>query len=334
MRRALEVLTSLFPVWVLLGAVVALVHPPAVTWFRGPFIVAGLAVIMLGMGITLSLEDFRRAAAMPRAVGAGLAAQYAVMPLLGAAVAWAFVLPTPLAVGVILVSCCPGGTASNVVSYLARANVALSVLMTMASTFAAVAMTPLLTGWLAGTLVPVDGWGLFRSTVQVVLLPVLTGIALHHATPRLVRAVLPVAPLVSVAAIALICASIIGQSADAFRASGARPVGAVFVLHAGGFGLGYAFARALGYDVSVARTMAIEVGMQNSGLGAVLARRHFADPLTALPAAISATFHSVIGSALAGWWRVRPSGQERTTVPVPGAVDSGPPRDLVSGGER
>ena len=306
MRRALELLANLFPLWVLLGAVLALVHPPAVTWFQGPFIVAGLAVIMLGMGLTLRLDDFRRAAAMPRAVGAGLAAQFAIMPLLGASLSWAFALPIPLAVGVILVSCCPGGTASNVVCYLARANVALSVLMTMASTFAAVAMTPLLTGWLAGTLVPVDGWGLFRSTAQVVLLPVLAGLALHHAAPRLVRVVLPAAPLVSVVAIALICASIIGQNADVFRESGGRLMGAVFFLHAGGFGLGHAFARVLGYDVSVARTLAIEVGMQNSGLGAVLARQHFADPLTALPAAISATFHSLIGSALAAIWRVRP----------------------------
>lgn len=308
--RALEVLTNLFPVWVLLGAVVGLVHPPAVTWFDGPLIVWGLTVIMLGMGITLGVDDFRRAAAMPRAVGTGLGAQYAIMPLLGALAAWAFSLPAPLAAGVILVACCPGGTASNVVTYLARGNVALSVLMTMASTFAAVAMTPLLTGWLAGTLVPVDGWGLFRSTVQVVLLPVAAGIGLHHGAPRLVRALLPVAPLVSVAAIALICASIIGQSADSLRESGARLVGAVFFLHAGGFGLGYALARVLGYDVVVSRTISIEVGMQNSGLGAVLARRHFADPLTALPAAISATFHSVIGSVLAGFWRLRLPGDE------------------------
>ncbi len=306
MLRVLEVLTDLFPLWVLLGAVLALLHPPAVTWFRGPLIVWGLAVIMLGMGITLSVDDFRRALRMPRAVGAGLVAQYLIMPALGFGLAHAFALPTPLAVGLILVSCCPGGTASNVVAYLARANVALSVLLTMGSTFGAVAMTPLLTEWLAGTLVPVDGWGLFRSTVQVVLLPVLAGLALHHLTPRLVRAVLPVAPLVSVAAIALICASIIGQSADSFRESGLRLAAAVATLHALGFGLGYVFARLLGYDVLVRRTISIEVGMQNSGLGAVLARRHFADPLTALPAALSATFHSVIGSLLAAIWRLRP----------------------------
>jgi BASS family bile acid:Na+ symporter len=305
MRRALDLLTNAFPLWVLLAVTVALVHPPAVTWFRGPLIVWGLAVIMLGMGITLGVDDFRRVARMPAAVAAGVAAQYLIMPLMGWVAAQLFALPTAFAVGVILVGCCPGGTASNVVSYLARADVALSVLMTMVSTFAAVVMTPLLTRWLAGTLVPVDAWGLFVSTVQVVLLPVVLGIALNRFARRVVEAVLPIAPLVSVATIALICGSILGQNADALRQSGLRLVGAVFTLHAGGFALGYVFARVLGYDRIIARTVSIEVGMQNSGLGAVLARTHFADPLTAVPAAISATFHSAMGSLLAGWWRLR-----------------------------
>jgi BASS family bile acid:Na+ symporter len=308
MGRWLNGLTNAFPLWVLLGGVLALIHPPLVTWFRGPFIVWGLAVIMLGMGITLSVDDFRRVLRMPRAVGAGFCAQYTIMPLLGWSLAHVLALPTPLAVGLILVGCCPGGTASNVVTYIARANVALSVLMTMCSTMGAIVMTPVLTKRLAGTLVPVDAWGLFLSTVQVVLLPVLLGVGLHHATPRVVRAVMPVAPLVSVATIALICASIIGQSAEAFRSSGGRMLLGVALLHVGGFGLGYLFARGLGYDAVVRRTMSIEVGMQNSGLGAVLARQHFADPLTALPCAISATVHSVIGSVLAGWWRWRVPG--------------------------
>jgi len=304
-RRAVEAFTNLFPVWVALGAAVALTRPALVTWFQGPYIVWGLAVIMLGMGITLSIDDFRAVAKMPRAVATGFVAQFTIMPLLGWTAAHSLSLPAPLAVGVILVGCCPGGTASNVVTYLAGANVALSVLMTMCSTFAAVVMTPVLTAALAGTLVPVDAWGLFLSTVQVVLLPVVFGLALHHLTPGLVRVVLPVAPLISVLVIALICSSIIGQSAESFLESGPRLIAAVALLHAGGFGLGYTAARALGYDRIVARTISIEVGMQNSGLGAVLARRHFADPLTALPAAISATMHSVIGSMLAGVWRQR-----------------------------
>jgi bile acid:Na+ symporter, BASS family len=306
MIRLLNLLTNLFPVWVVLGGVAALIHPPWFTWFAGQSITWGLAVIMLGMGITLSLDDFKSVMKMPRAVATGFVAQYLIMPLLGWAVASGLRLPTAYAVGVILVGCCPGGTASNVVAYLAKANVALSVLMTMCSTFAAILLTPLLTTWLAGTRVPVPGWGLFLTTVQVVLAPLVIGLALHHLTPRLVKGVLPVAPLVSVITIVLICASIVGSSAAQVRESGGLLLLAVFLLHAGGFLLGYFFARALGYGQIVSRTISIEVGMQNSGLGAVLAQRHFADPLTALPCAISATFHSVIGSILAGIWRLRP----------------------------
>lgn len=305
MLRLIDLATNLFPLWVVLAGVAALIYPPAFTWFSGPFIVWGLALIMLGMGITLSLDDFRRVAKVPGAVAAGVTAQYLIMPFLGWSLAHLLELPTPLAVGLILVASCPGGTASNVVCYLARANVALSVLMTMASTFTAIIMTPLLTKWLAGTLVLVDAWGLFVSTVQVVLLPVLAGLALHHLTPRLVAVVTPFSPLVSVLAIVMICASIIGSSAETLLTSGGRLIIAVLLLHSGGFAIGYFFGRLFGYETLVLRTLSIEVGMQNSGLGAVLARRHFADPLTALPAAISATFHSVIGSILAGIWRNR-----------------------------
>src|ERR1051326_6548546 len=146
---------------------------------------------MLGMGITLSVDDFRAVLKMPKAVAMGFVAQYTIMPLLGWAVAKGLALPTQFAVGLILVACCPGGTASNVVTYLAKGNVALSVLMTMCSTFGAIVMTPLLTKWLAGTYVPVDAWGLFVSTVQVVLLPLIIGLVLHHSAPKTVEFILP-----------------------------------------------------------------------------------------------------------------------------------------------
>lgn len=310
MTRWLNLFTSLFPVWVVTGGVLALILPPLFTWFDNAMIVRGLAVVMLGMGITLSVDDFRQVLKMPHAVAVGFVAQYTIMPFLGWAIATGLHLPTQFAVGLILVACCPGGTASNVVNYLARANVALSVLMTMCSTFGAIVMTPLLTKLLAGTLVPVDAWGLFMSTVQVVLAPLVIGLALHHYAPRLVNAVLPAAPLVSVIAVALIVASIIGQNAHAIMESGLRLLLAVFLLHAGGFLLGYYFAKAFGYDRIICRTVSVEVGMQNSGLGVVLAKRHFADPVTgvslaAVPCAISSVFHSVIGSVLAGLWRLR-----------------------------
>lgn len=307
--RLLNAATNLFPLWVLLAGVLALFYPPLFTWFTGPFIVWGLAIIMLGMGVTLSVDDFRAVARMPKAVALGFFAQFTIMPFMGWATAHAMSLPRDIAAGLILVACCPGGTASNVVTYLAKGNVALSVLMTMCSTFAAVLMTPLLTKWLAGTLVPVNATGLLLSTVQVVLAPLLLGLALHHWAPRVVKVVLPVAPLVSVVTIALICASIIGQSAKLIFESGGRMLLAVFILHAGGFALGYAAARLAGYDTSICRTVSIEVGMQNSGLGAVLARQHFA-AAAAVPCAVSSVFHSVIGSLLAAIWRLRPTGPQ------------------------
>jgi BASS family bile acid:Na+ symporter len=309
MPHLLDRLATAFPLWVLVACGLALVEPSLFTWFRGEAIVVGLAVIMLGMGITLSVDDFTRVGTRPAIVAAGCIAQFLIMPAAGWGVATALALPSPFAVGLILVACCPGGTASNVVTYIARADVALSVLLTMCSTLGAVVLTPLLTKLLAGRLVPVDGWGLFLSTLQVVVLPVAAGVAINRFVPRLVQAVLPVAPLVSVVTIALVCASIVGQNAAAIYDHGWQLLVAVSLLHASGFAVGYAFAHTCGYGPVVARTISIEVGMQNSGLGVVLAQRHFpAEPLTAVPCAISSVVHSVIGSLLAGWWRARKTG--------------------------
>jgi BASS family bile acid:Na+ symporter len=306
MRRTLELAANAFPVWVLAACALALFQPAYFTWFRGEAIVIGLAVIMLGMGITLSVDDFARVATRPGTVAAGFVAQFLIMPTAGWLVATLCDLETPFAVGLILVACCPGGTASNVVTYIARADVALSVLMTTCTTLGAVVLTPLLTKLLAGRLVEVDAWGLFLSTLQVVVLPVAAGVAINRWLPGVVRTVMPVAPLVSVLTIALVCASIIGQNAAAVTASGPRLLLAVALLHSIGFAVGHLFARLLGYDRTVARTISIEVGMQNSGLGVVLAQKHFpAEPLTAVPCAISSVVHSVIGSLLAGWWRLR-----------------------------
>jgi BASS family bile acid:Na+ symporter len=304
-----ERLANAFPVWVAAACSLALVEPSLFAWFKGQAIVVGLAVIMLGMGMTLSLADFGRVASRPLAVVAGVAAQFLIMPAAGWAIATGLGLETPFAVGLILVACCPGGTASNVVTFIARADVALSVVMTTCSTLAAVAVTPLLTAALAGRLVEVDTWGLFLSTVQVVILPVAVGVALNRLLPRAVATVLPVAPLVSVLVIALICGSIIGQNATAVQASGPRLLAAIVLLHLAGFAVGYGFARGLGYPAITARTISIETGMQNSGLGVVLAQKHFAsEPLTAVPGAISALVHSVIGSLLAAWWRWTAAG--------------------------
>lgn len=304
MKKLLIYFTNLFPVWVLLAGALALFYPKIFSWFRGEMIVWGLAVIMLGMGITLKVDDFKNILHMPKAVAAGFIGQYSIMPAAGWSIAHLLNLDSPFAVGLILVSCCPGGTASNVVTYLARGNVALSVVMTTCSTCAAVLMTPLLTKFLAGTYVPVDAFGLFWSTFKVVIIPIVIGVGLNSYSPKIVNSILPIAPPVAVAAIVMICASIIGQNAAAVKHSALRLLFAVFLLHASGFWLGYYFSKLLGFDTKVNRTISIEVGMQNSGLGVVLAQSHFANPLTAVPCAISATMHSIIGSILAGIWRL------------------------------
>lgn len=311
MNRLFNQLANLFPLWVLSFSGMALFFPQWIAWFGGQMIVWGLAIIMIGMGITLTFDDFRRVAKMPRAVMIGVVLQFTIMPFLGWGIARGMSLDTELAVGLILVACCPGGTASNVVSYIARADVALSVLMTMCSTFAAVVMTPLLTKWLAGAYVPVDAWGLFLSTLKVVVAPVLLGLLMNRYTPRVVRAVTPVAPLVAVIFIALICASIIGSNAQTVKDSALVLFTSVALLHLGGFALGYGTARVLRMNEQSCRTISIEVGMQNSGLGAVLARTSFAQMAMApVPSAISASFHSIIGSALAAWWRLHPVSKE------------------------
>lgn len=298
-------LTAGFPLWVLIASIIALIYPPAFTWFSGPLITIGLGIIMLGMGVTLTVDDFARIARLPFRVLLGVVLQFTVMPLLGWTIAALFNLPTEFAVGLILVASCPGGTASNVISYLARADVPLSVTMTSISTMCAIAATPLLTSLLAGNRIDVPALGLFLSTVQVILVPVIAGVLLNKYVPRFTARILPAAPVTAVIFITLIVASIIGAGRDIILHAGGTLIAAVFSLHACGFLLGYLFARILIGDIIATRTISIEVGMQNSGLGVVLARSNFTNPAFAIPSAISSLFHSLIASALAAWWRNR-----------------------------
>jgi len=298
-----------FPFWIGLAAALAWFQPDWFAWFRGGWVVGALGIAMLGMGLTLTWEDLFRAVQMPVQIALGFILQYTVMPFLGWMTAWWMDLPPALAAGVILVGCCPGGTASNVVSYLARADVPLSVIMTTASTLAAALMTPWLTAWLAGRYVEVDSWGLAASTLQVVVLPVLAGVLLRAKAGKATDSLVAWSPLMAVAAISMIVAGVLAQNASVLREAGGRLFGALLILHWGGFALGWVLSRLLRQSPAVARTISIEVGMQNSGLGVVLAQRHFPDPLSALPGAISTVVHCLSGSLLACWWRWRSSCQ-------------------------
>ena len=258
---------------------------------------------MLGMGLTLKPEDFKLVFETPKWVLTGALLQFSVMPFLGWLLGYLFNLPLPYAVGLIIVASCPGGTASNVISFLAKANVALSVTMTAVSTILAIILTPLLTTFLIGDKIEVSTWQLFLRTVKVVLLPIVLGVSINKYLPKVTAKLLPVAPLVAVIFIILIVASIIGQGRDEIFQSGLKLAGAVFTLHLSGFLLGYLISRIFIKNRQVNRTISIEVGMQNSGLGAYLARANFVNPAIAIPSAISSATHSIIGSIAAGIWR-------------------------------
>lgn len=313
-------LTNNFALLTLIGVALAWFYPPSMTWMTDgsiriagqPLLSVALGLIMLAMGLTLSFENYRGLAKLPKALIAGVALQFAVMPLAGFGIAMALGLEEGLAVGLILVACCPGGTASNIVAYLARGNVALSVAMTMVSTFAAIALTPVLTGELAGTYVEIDRWNLLRNMVAIVLVPVLLGSLLNRLFPRAAERVSVFLPLIAVVLVILIVGGIVGGAKAQIAEHAGVLLLATLMLHAIGFALGYGLARALGLGVQEARTISIEVGMQNSGLGSGLAKTpafqaQFASAtqaaLAPVPAAISAVWHVLIGSILASWWR-------------------------------
>ncbi|KAF6991818.1 hypothetical protein CFC21_008867 [Triticum aestivum] len=309
--RVGEALSLGFPLWVASACALALWRPASFLWVTPTAQMVGLSFTMLGMGMTLTLDDLRTALLMPKELAAGFLLQYTVMPLSGYLISKLLNLPSHYAAGLILVSCCPGGTASNIVTYLARANVALSVLMTAASTFAAAFMTPLLTSKLAGQYVAVDPMGLFVSTSQVVLAPVLLGALLNQYMGRLVELVSPLMPFIAVATVAVLCGNAIAQNASAILASGLQVVLSVICLHGCGFFFGYVLSRMLGIDIASSRTISIEVGMQNSVLGVVLAGKHFGSPLAAVPCAVSSICHSVYGSLMAGVWRSMPPNDKQ-----------------------
>ncbi|WMJ74054.1 bile acid:sodium symporter family protein [Cytophagaceae bacterium ABcell3] len=297
--KFLNGITNAFPIIIIVASAASLYNPELFAWFTNDYITIGLGIIMLGMGLTLKTTDFLQIFRMPLWVITGLALQFAVMPFLGWFLAQTFNLPPFLATGLILVSCCPGGTASNVITYLSRGNVALSVCLTAFSTLMAIVLTPVLTAVLAGSKVDVDAAGLFLNTLQVVLLPVTAGALMNRFLPDFTKKAVAFAPPVAVIFITLIVSSIIGGGKEIILDSAPGLFMAVILLHFSGFTAGYLVSKIFLKKEDVARAIAIEVGMQNSGLGALLAKKNFPDPATAIPSALSSLTHCILGSAFA-----------------------------------
>lgn len=304
-------LTRLFPVWALLLAGVAMLWPGA---FRAlePAIVPLLGVVMFGMGMTLSPGDFARVARRPGAVALGTALQFGLMPVIAWGVARGLGLSPMLTAGVVLLGSCPGGTASNVICYLARGDVALSISLTTVSTLLSVVATPALTWLYVGRVVPVPVLEMLLSILEIVIAPVLLGVAVNRLWGSRLAPVKAVFPLISVAAIVVIVAIIVAANRPSIMHLGGVLAAAVVLHNATGLALGYAGARLLGGDVRLARTLAIEVGMQNSGLAVALAHQFFSSA-AALPGALFSVWHNLSGAALAAWWSRRPSSAVEDT---------------------
>ena len=291
----------LFPVLILLGGLCGMLVPQAFVGFSG-WINPLLMVIMFCMGLTLTLPDFALVFKNPLPVLGGVAAQFIVMPSMGWLVATLLQLEPALAAGLILVGCAPGGTASNVVSYLARGNVALSVAMTSVSTLLAPLLTPALALWLAGQYMPVDAGSMAVSVIKIVLIPVVLGIVLRMLFNQFVAKIGGVLPWLSVLAITFVVTVIVAGSAQTILTAGLLVLVAVILHNALGLALGYAMGVLLRVPEASRRTIAIEVGMQNSGLAGGLAKQYFS-PEAALPGAVFSVWHNLSGALIAAYWR-------------------------------
>lgn len=293
----------MFPLWAVLATLAALWQPGPLVPLK-PAIVPLLGLVMFGMGMTLVPAGFAAVLQRPLPVLLGVLLQFGVMPLAGWLLALTLGLSPGLLAGMVLLGSCPGGTASNVICYLARGDVALSITLTAVSTLLAVVATPVLTLWYAGTVVPVPAADMLLSILRIIIVPVGLGMLLNRYLHRQLEPLRHVFPLVSMLAIVLIIAVIVALNHDQLNALVPAVVLAVVLHNMIGLLLGYGLPRLAGRGQRECRTLAIEVGMQNSGLAVALAVKYFS-ATAALPGALFSIWHNLSGSLLAGYWSRR-----------------------------
>lgn len=304
LRRLSVALTRFMGVIIIAFSALALWQPWIFSWVA-PHISAMLGIIMLGMGMTLHWQDFSHVLRHPRDLGLGLLVQFGCMPPLAFALCHVFALPPELAMGMILVGTAPGGTASNVLTFIARGDVAFSVAMTAAATLVSLLLTPPLTWLLGGVWVPVDMGGLFWSIVKIVLVPVLLGLLLHHFQRGLVDRLMPFLPLASALVITLVIAGIIAVNAQNILSAGPAIFAAVIAHNLLGLAVGWFAACRLRFAPPRRRALAIEIGTQNSGLATALALAHFT-PAAAIAGALFSVWQNISGALLSNFWATRP----------------------------
>lgn len=300
-----------FAIWVILFAILGFFIPGGFSWIA-QYITILLGIIMFGMGLTLSPKDFKEVFKAPKSVLIASLAQFTVMPLLAYGLAILFQLPPEVAVGVILVGCCPGGTASNVMTFLAKGNTALSVAVTSVSTLFAPILTPALTLLFASQWLPVSAGDMFMSILQIVVIPIVLGIIVRLLFRRQVEKSVVALPLVSVVGIVAVASAVVAINAEQILNTGALIFTVVVLHNVLGLIIGYSLAKILRLDLSDQKAVSIEVGMQNSGLGAGLALLHFS-PIAAVPSALFSVWHNISGPLLATWWGKRADNKNQST---------------------
>jgi BASS family bile acid:Na+ symporter len=296
-------LVRLFPLWALLFSWLAWSQPALFVGYKGA-ILPLLALVMFGMGLTLRWQDFTRVLAMPRLIALGATLQFALMPFFAWLIATLFGFEPLLAAGMILVGTSPGGTASNVVCFLARGNLALSISLTAVSTLLAVLLMPWISWLYIHTSIEVPVLGMLKTILMLVLAPVGLGMLINHFLGEKIGPLQPLFPLVSVLAIVFIIAIIVALNNTHLQELSLPVLLAVMLHNMAGLSCGYAITRWLGYDKKECRTLSIEIGMQNSGLAVALALKYFS-ALAALPGAVFSIWHNLSGALLAGYWSRR-----------------------------
>lgn len=303
LSKVSEFTTKTFLLWMFIAAIIGFIFPTQLATI-GQFVPWLLGIVMLGMGMTIKPSDFKLVFKEPRSVIIGVILQFTIMPTLAYTIAKIFNLPAELAIGVILVGCCPGGTSSNVMSYLANANVALSVAITSVSTLLAPFVTPALIYLFAHEWLHVSFLSMLWSVIQVILLPIIIGFILQLAFKKVTREATKILPIISVVAISLILAAVVGGSKSQILKTGLLIFIVVILHNAVGYLLGYVLAHVFKLDRRDKKAVSIEVGMQNSGLAVSLATVHFS-PLAAVPGAVFSFVHNISGPILAKYWSKR-----------------------------
>jgi len=309
LKKICKFISQYMGILVLLVAITSLLLPQVFSVVKTSYINPLLGMVMFGMGLTLNPTDFKIVFSKPHNVIVGCLAQFTIMPLLALGLTKVFALPPELAIGVILVGCCPGGTSSNVITYLSEGDLALSVGMTGVSTLLAPFLTPLLTWLLAGAQVNVDMLSMCISIMQVVILPIIGGFLIQHYFPKFTRSVTDFLPAFSALSICLIVAAVVSANATKLLTGGALIILVVMLHNIFGYILGYVLGLLMRMKRKERIAISVEVGMQNSGLASSLATLHFATyPLATVPGAVFSVWHNISGALIARlftWKRVK-----------------------------